>query len=107
MVAIALAASVSTYALTSSNLNPDNQQTGNKIQTYPAQSNLVIAVQNPRQQQVHLQQNGSVYIDNIVKNILKCDGKDVALGELIPLGANQTVELAVDYQSKPKMSNQA
>jgi hypothetical protein len=101
MVAIALAASVSTYALTSSNLNTDNQQTGNPIQTYPVQSNLVIAVQNPRQQQVHLQQNGSVYIDNIVKNILKCNGKDVALGELIPLGANQTVELTVDYQSKP------
>jgi hypothetical protein len=56
-------------------------------------------VQNLVQRQVHLEQNGSIYVNDVVKNILKCDGKDVAPGELIPLDANQTVDVTVDYQS--------
>jgi hypothetical protein len=80
----AVIASISTHAFTYSSLNRDNQQTDDTLVTYPAQDNWVIRVQNLVQRQVHLEQNGSKYVNDVVKNILKCDGKDITPGELIP-----------------------
>jgi FlaG/FlaF family flagellin (archaellin) len=99
MIAIAVIASIVAYAYVTGYIGSQTTKTGHgiQLQNYHTGSNLVIYVQNTGQGLVHLKQDGSVYVNSNLKNILRSDGADVAAGALIPLTEGQTVELTIDY----------
>ena len=74
------------------------------IQSYTTQGNLIVYVQNTGQGTVHLKQDGSVYVNNVLKNILQSPvGTTLSTGQIIPVTHGQTVAL---YQFQPTLNQQ-
>ena len=103
MIAIAVVASLFAYAWVMGYIGGTTTKAGNAIQlqSFTSQGNLVIYVQNTGQGLVHLKQDGSVYVNDVLKNIFRSDGQDVGAGALIPINVGQTVALTIDYQPTP------
>jgi hypothetical protein len=101
MIAIAVVASIVAYAWVMGYLGFQTEKAGNQIQlqSWTSQDNLIIYVQNTGQGTVHLKQDSSVYVNDVLKNILKADNRDVEPKELIPITVGQTVKVEVDYQN--------
>ena len=103
MIAIAVVASLVAYAWIMGYLGGSTSKSGNaiQIQSYLTGGNLVVYVQNTGQGTVHLKQDGSVYVNNVLKGILRANGQDVAAGALIPISAGQTVALVINCPFNP------
>ncbi len=103
MIAIAVVASLVAYAWIMGYLSSGTSKSGNaiQIQSYTTGGNLVVYVQNTGQGTVHLKQDGSVYVNNVLEGILRANGQDVATGALVPIGAGQTVALVINCPFNP------
>ena len=101
MIAIAVVASIVAYAWVMGYLGFQTEKAGNQIQlqSWTSQGNLTIYVQNTGQGTVHLKQDSSVYVNDVLKNILQVDNQDVESKALIPITVGQTVKVEVDYQN--------
>ena len=101
LIAIAVVASLVAYAWVMGYMGNNTSKSGNSINiqniNYKDQQNLIIYVQNTGQSTVHLKQDTSVYVNDVLKNILKHDDIPVD-GSLIPVQVGQTVKLEVAYQ---------
>jgi hypothetical protein len=107
MIAIAVVAALVAYAWVMGYIGNRTSQSGNTIQlqSFTTQANLVIYVQNTGQGTVHLKYDSSVYVNDVLKNILRVDGKDIQDVQdqqgLIPVKMSQTVQLTIDYVPQP------
>ncbi len=104
MIAIAVVASIVAYAWVMGYIGGQTQKTGNQIQiqSYTSQGNLIIYVQNTGQGTVHLKQDGSVYVNDVLKTIRAVDDQLCDDGAKIPISVGQTVKVEVNYdQYKP------
>ena len=71
-----------------------------QIQSFTSQSNLVIYVQNTGQGIVHLKDDSSVYLNDILYNIIQYgDNQDIPASGLIPINPGQTVKITTDYMN--------
>ena len=103
MIAIAVIASLVAYAWVMGYLGGRTEQTGNQIniQSYKTGTNLIY-VQNTGQGTVHLNPTSSVYINDVLRNIEKVDGKSITDGGVldskgyIPINQGQTIELYIE-----------
>ncbi|MCL5876378.1 MAG: hypothetical protein M1540_01020 [Candidatus Bathyarchaeota archaeon] len=90
------------YAWVTGYIGFQTEQSGKSIliQSY-TYGNLVIYVQNTGQGIVHLKQDGSVYVNDVLQTIHKVDGNtyDDAehIGSKIPINVGQTVKVEVNY----------
>ena len=100
MIAVAVVASLVVYAWIMGYLGNTTSKSGKSIQiqsqSFTQQGNLVLYVQNIGQGAVHLKQDGSVYVNDVLKNILSYDGNQAASGQLIAVNPSQTVSLVID-----------
>jgi hypothetical protein len=104
MIVIAVVASIVAYAWVMGYIGGQTQKTGNQIQiqSYTSQGNLIIYVQNTGQGTVHLKQDGSVYVNDVLKTIRAVDDQTCDEGAKIPISVGQTVKVEVNYdQYKP------
>ncbi|MGD6807724.1 MAG: PKD domain-containing protein, partial [Candidatus Bathyarchaeia archaeon] len=101
MIAIAVVASILAYAWVMGYIGFQTDKAGNEvqIQSYTTGGNLVIYVQNTGQGTVHLKQDSSVYVNDVLKDIVNVDNQAVAKGALIPIKVGQTVKVEVNYQN--------
>jgi PKD repeat protein len=101
MIAIAVVASIVAYAWVMGYLGFQTEKAGNEIQiqSYTSGGNLVIYVQNTGEGVVHLKQDGSVYVNDVLKEIVNLDDIAVAAGAKMPIAMGQTVKVEVDYQN--------
>jgi uncharacterized repeat protein (TIGR02543 family)/flagellin-like protein len=108
MIAIAVVAALVAYAWVTGYLNFQQSRNGNsiQIQSYSigtsgfSTGKLVVYVQNVGLGLVHLKQDGSVYVNGALTDILYSPKTNITLlgqGESIPVETGKTVELAVDY----------
>jgi uncharacterized repeat protein (TIGR02543 family)/flagellin-like protein len=108
MIAIAVVAALIAYAWVTGYLNFQQSRTGNSIliQSYSigtsgfSTGKLVVYVQNVGLGLVHLKQDGTIYVNAVLTDILyspKTNTTLVRQGESIPVGVGETVELVVDY----------
>ena len=101
LIAIAVVASLVAYAWIMGYIGGSTTKSGNSIviQSYTTQGNLIVYVQNTGQGTVHLKQDGSVYVNNVLKNILQSPvGTTLSTGQIIPVTHGQTVALVIDFQ---------
>jgi PKD repeat protein len=106
MIAIAVVASLVVYAWVMGYIGGKTTQTGNAIQiqsqSYTSSGNLTLYVQNTGQGLVHLKQDGSVYVNDVLHQITQSPAilgsNDMTLtpGQLIPINVGQTVQLVID-----------
>jgi PKD repeat protein len=100
MIAIAVVASLVAYAWIMGYIGGTTTKSGNAIQiqneSFTQAGNLIIYVQNTGQGTVHLKQDSSVYVNDVLQNILNADDKSVASGALIPINVGQTVKIEVN-----------
>ena len=84
LIAIAVVALVA-YAWIMGYIGGTTTKAGNSvvIQSFTTNGNLVVYVQNNGQGTVHLKQDSSVYVNTVLKNILRVNGNDVGTGTLI------------------------
>ncbi len=103
LIAIAVVASLVAYAWIMGYIGGTTTKAGNSvvIQSFTTNGNLVVYVQNNGQGTVHLKQDSSVYVNTVLKNILRVNGNDVGTGTLIPISVGQTVSLTIDYVPQP------
>jgi flagellin-like protein len=107
MIAIAVVAALVAYAWVMGYIGNKTSQSGKTIdlQSFTTEANLVIYVQNTGQGTVHLKYDSAVYVNDVLKNILRVDGKDVQDVQdqqgLIPVKMGQTVQLTIDYIPQP------
>src|SRR5208337_4742693 len=95
MIAIAVVASIVVYAWVMGYIGYKTTQTGNAIQiqnqSYTTQGNLTLYVQNTGQGLVHLKQDGSVYVNDVLHQITQSpavpgsNDMTLTLGQLIPI----------------------
>ena len=99
MIAIAVVASIFAYAWVTGYIGGQTEKAGNEIQvqSYSLSGNLFIYVQNTGQGTVHLKQDASVYINDVLQTIRTADDKVVDSGSQIPINAGQTVKIEVNY----------
>jgi flagellin-like protein len=99
MIAIAVIASLLAYAWVVGYIGGQTQKTGNtiEVQSYTSQGNLILYIQNTGQGTVHLKQDGSVYVNDVLKTIVAANDETVQPGALIPLHVGQTVKIEVNY----------
>src|SRR3990172_2483217 len=106
MIAIAIAAALVAYAWMMGYLGGTTQKTEHQIQipnVQPANEQgswLTIYVQNTGKGLVHVKQDSSVYVNDILHKIThspKNNETDLAPGELLPLLEGQTRELEIDH----------
>ena len=101
MIAIAVVAAIVAYAWVMGYLGFQTERADNQIQiqSFHNEGNLIIYVQNTGQGTVHLKQDSSVYVNDVLKDIINAN--DVAVGpqELIPIVEGQTVKIEVNYQN--------
>jgi PKD repeat protein len=102
MIAIAVVASIVAYAWVAGYIGGQTQKSGNAIQiqsqSFTTGGNLILYVQNTGQGTVHLKQDGSVYVNDVLKNILSYDGNPASNGERIPVNVGKTIQLVIDCQ---------
>lgn len=105
MIAIAVIASLVAYAWVMGYLGgqTDTVAKGIQLQSYTSKGNLVIYVQNTGQGTVHLGHDVSVYVNDVLRNILLVDDVDASAGQLdpIPIADGQTLKLVIDYIPQP------
>ncbi len=109
MIAIAVVASLVVYAWVTGYIGGTTSTAGKaiQIQSFASQGSLadpktgplVVYVQNVGQAAVNLKQDGSVYVNGDLKNILHSPASSPLLttGQLILVDQGQTVELVIDY----------
>lgn len=104
MIAIAVIAALVAYAWVMGYMGSQTGKADNSILlqsiSYSENGNLVLYVQNTGQGTVHLKQDGSVYVNDVLKNILNVDGVAKAKGDLIPIAQGQTVTVEVEHKYK-------
>ena len=101
MIAIAVVASLVVYAWVMGYIGVSTGKSGNSIaiQSFTTQGNLILYVQNTGQATVHLKQDSSVYVNNVLRNILQSPvGTTLTAGQLIPVAPGQTVAIVIDFQ---------
>ncbi len=104
MIAIAVVASLVAYAWVMGFLGGKTTQAGNaiQIQSYASNGNLVVYVQNTGQGIAHLKQDGSVYVNDTLYNIIESpSGTAISPGGLIPINVGQTAEVVTDFIYSP------
>jgi flagellin-like protein len=104
LIAIVVVASLVAYAWITGYMGSTTNKAGHSIliqsSTYSSSGLLVVYVQNNGQGTVNLKQDGSVYVNDVLKNILSHD--DIAVdGNLIPIIVGQTVKVLVDCPFHP------
>ena len=104
MIAIAVVASLVVYAWVMGYIGYSTTKSGNAIQiqseSYVTGGNLIVYVQNTGQGLVHLSQDGSVYVNNVLCDIINYNnGPTLATGALVPIPVGQTVTIQVNYQN--------
>lgn len=105
MIAIAVIAALVAYAWVMGYINFQGQKADNRIeiQSYTSSGNLIVYVQNTGQGIVHLKQDSSVYVNDVLKEILNADiGNGLTYVDpaaLIPINPGQTVTIEVNYQN--------
>lgn len=106
MIAIAVAAALIAYAWIMGYIGGTTNTTGKSLQIQNVAnpsaggSWLIIYVQNVGQSQVHLKQDGSVYVNDVLHKITYSPANNltrVGNGELLPIAVGQTKELVIDY----------
>ena len=103
MIAIAVVASLVSYSWIIGYMGSTTDKAGKAIDipSYASNSvsgNLVVYVQNVGQGNVQLKQDGSVYVNDVLKNILDSpSGNPIAPGALIDIAAGSTAELVIDF----------
>jgi flagellin-like protein len=103
MIAIAVVASLVAYAWVMGFIGGKTSKAGNAIQiqeqTFTQSGNLTLYVQNTGQGLVHLKQDGSVYVNDVLHLITQSPvGTNLASGQLIPIAQGQTAALVIDAQ---------
>ncbi len=103
MIAIAVVAALVAYAWVMGYMGnqtgtADNGITIQSITKDDLTGNLVLYVQNTGQGTVHLKQDGSVYVNDVLKLITNVDGRATDDSELIPITEGQTVKIEVQHQ---------
>jgi flagellin-like protein len=108
MIAIAVVASLVAYAWVMGYIGGTTSKTGNAIDipsyASSASNNLIVYVQNVGQGPVQLKQDGAVYVNDVLKNILQSpSGTDVTnpAGQLITIAVGKTAELVIDCPYSP------
>jgi uncharacterized repeat protein (TIGR02543 family) len=108
MIAIAVVASLVAYAWIIGFIGRTTTNTGHEILIQSAShaqgtyQYLIVYVQNTGQGAVHLKQDGSVYVNDVLHMITHSpQGTSVASGALIPVAVGQTVEVVTDYLTSP------
>ena len=103
MIAIAVVASLVAYAWVMGFIGGKTTKAGNAIQiqeeSFSQAGNLTLYVQNTGQGTVHLKQDGSVYVNDVLHQITQSPaGTSLTAGQLIPIVQGQTVTLVIDCQ---------
>ncbi len=103
MIAIAVVASLLAYAWVMGYIGGNTAKAGNAIQiqneSFTQGGNLTIYVQNTGQGTVHLKQDGSVYVNDVLHQITQSPaGTSLTPGQLITITQGQTVQLVIDCQ---------
>lgn len=100
MIAIAIVASLIAYAWVVGYIEDKTDRAGNSIavQSYTSQTNLVLYVQNTGMGLVHLKQDASVYVNDVLYNIIRYGphDDDLPTSGLIPINPGQTVKIITD-----------
>ncbi len=103
MIAIAVVASLVAYAWVIGFIGGHTTKAGNAIQiqqeSFTQGGYLTLYVQNTGQGTVHLKQDGSVYVNDVLQKITASPpGTTLSSGQLIPIAQGQTVTLVIDCQ---------
>ena len=106
LIAIAVVASLIAYAWIMGYIGGSTTKSGNAIiiqgVSYTSSGNLTIYVQNTGQGVVHLKQDGSVYVNNVLQQITQCppvsgsNAMNLSPGQLIPIGVGKTVSIVIN-----------
>jgi flagellin-like protein len=108
MIAIAVVASLVAYAWVMGYIGGTTTKTGNSIlipntsHTGGTSDYLVIYVQNVGQGMVHVKQDGSVYVNDVLQNIRESpQGTALTSGQLVPISPGETATLVINYLYTP------
>ncbi len=97
LISIAVVASLIAYAWVTGYIGFQTDKAGKQIQIQSYElGSSIIYVQNTGQGTVHLKQDGSVYINDILKTISEVDGEPQKSGITIPIAPGQTVKVLVN-----------
>ncbi len=101
LIAIVVVASIVAYAWVMGFLGFQTERTDNQIQiqSYTYSGNLILYIQNTGQGTVNLKQDSSVYINDILKEIINVNDQAVAPGDLIPIAESQTIKIEINYKN--------